>query len=563
MRHMVFTSGPKNGMRFDIPRDLDVGRSSSCGVPIDDRTVSRRHALLSIKEDGLYMADLNSQNGTRVNGQFIKAPTLLKDKDAIQFGEVQAVFHDAAAPKPERTSSIMLIERPDAVRHAIKAEDAAASLVSGNLTVEELKRRVRLLQDVSIAVNQSLDEPALLALVLKKLFEVFPFADRAFILLYDAEKDDVTPGAVLTRQEQGEESVTISRTLVWDVIKNRRGIVSLDAMTDSRFKESKSVILLGIRSIVCVPMIADDVVYGVIALDSLENCGAFGPSEMALLVGIAAQAALALSRARLHRSLVDQEIMDRDLVLAHKIQARFLPQGEPEFEGWDLQAFYRSAYEVGGDFYDFLEIPDGNVAIVIGDVSGKGVSAALYMAKVMTEFRTRAVARTDPSDIMKNVNRYLIRDMETGMFVTALLAVVNLDSGLVRVANAGHLAPFVRRADGTVLEFELPRTSPLGINEATIFPVREYGLEHGEALVLYSDGISEATRKGGELFGEDRLVDCIARAAGSPESVLGKVLDAVAQFTQDEPQSDDMTLLCVGRAPVRGLQGTGRVPAVG
>jgi serine phosphatase RsbU (regulator of sigma subunit) len=429
-------------------------------------------------------------------------------------------------------------------------------------SVDAWSRRLQLVYDVGLALSGTLAEDAMLAKVLEKIFEVFPKADRGFVMAYDAAADALTSKAAQTRRGDGS-TIEMSKTIVWDAIRNRRAILSMDAMHDGRFVEGVSVQLLGIRSVVCVPMLAGDDVFGVITLYTADARLQFDKDDMAVLLAIAGQAALALSNVRLHRRVLAEEAILHDLALARKVQERFLPQSRPEVPGWDFRAHYASALEVGGDYYGFLPLEGGRVGVAVGDVSGKGISAALFMARLGSEMRFHAVNRTDPSEILARVNDVLAAESEDGMFVTASLLVFDTATGRVDFANAGHLLPLVRRAGGEVERLAAPPNLPLALAPAVPFPGGSFALGPGDALVLYTDGVSEAPRDG-ELFGETRLIDAIRDAGPNAEEILTHILASVVAHLRGAPPADDVTLVCVSRASASkpGRAGTVRVDPV-
>jgi phosphoserine phosphatase RsbU/P len=197
-----------------------------------------------------------------------------------------------------------------------------------------------------------------------------------------------------------------------------------------------------------VPILTAEETFGLMQLDSQRAGQPFDEGDMALLMGIAQQIAISLARARLHARLVKQELLQHDLALAGKLQQRFLPRSLPEVPGYAFSATCNPALEVGGDFYAWLELADGRVGVAVGDVSGKGVSAALCMARAMSELRHRAAAEAEPERILEQVNRVLCEDLEEGMFVTVALLSIDPTSGDIRFARAGHPAPVVRDRAG-------------------------------------------------------------------------------------------------------------------
>lgn len=548
MPELIVQSGASSGARFPISSEAEIGRGSQAAVPLKDASVSRRHAVVSPGPDGWTLRDLGSQNGTLVNGKSVEGAQRLADGDRVTVGTVECLFRlDEEETPPGELSRVLLV--PDLPQPVLAARSAVGASVlsrASHESAEAWSRRLQLVYDVGLALGGTLEEDAMLAKVLEKVFEVFPKADRGFVMVYDAGKDALTSKAAQTRKGGGAE-ISMSTTIVWDAIRNRRAILSVDAMNDDRFDEGMSVQLLGIRSVVCVPMLKGDDVFGVITLYTADTRSQFDADDMAVLLAIAGQAALALSNVRLHRRVVAEEAIRHDFALARKVQERFLPQSRPEVPGWDFRAHYAPALEIGGDYYAFLRLDDTHVGLAIGDVSGKGVSAALFMARLGSEMRLHAVGRTDPSEILARVNDTLAGEAEDGMFVTASLLVLDTATGLVRFANAGHLLPLVRRASGTVERAAGVANVPLALSPGALFPGGSFALSPGEAVVLYTDGVSEAPR-GSDLFGEGRLLEAIRGAGGAAENIMAEVLVSVTAHLGGEPPADDLTLVCVSRA---------------
>lgn len=549
MPSLIIKSGPRAGYRFEFGKNVEVGRGATLDLSIDDPTISRRHASFSLDEKGCWIQDLQSQNGTAVNGQVLLKPKLVHDGDELRLGGVRLEFRWEQEPRAPRPSDsvVRLSDAGPAVLRVQQASDPLSSLLrdADPRSIAAITQRLRLVYDIGLTISQTLDEDSMLSLLLEKLFEVFPKAERGFIMLYDSRDGELTAKTVRTRSGESSE-IAISRSLVRDVITNGRGVLSVDAQMDGRFVVNKSIQLIGVRSVVCVPMIARDEIYGILTLDSTAAAGAFDPDDMALLLGIGGQAALSLANARLHSRLVRQELMEQDLALAKKIQARFLPKKPPEVAGYDFRSYYSSALEVGGDYYDFLELPESLWGIAVGDVSGKGVSAALYMVKLSSEIRYRSAGQSEPAKILERVNASIARDSEEGMFVTAILLVLDPSTNRLRVASAGHMLPLVRRADGTVIALSSPRNTPLGALAGASFEQSAFELRTGDAVLVYTDGVSEAADHEDHFFGEERLLLAMRRSDGTPEGILTEVLSAVKGFLGRQPQNDDITLVCFG-----------------
>ena len=274
--------------------------------------------------------------------------------------------------------------------------------------------------------------------------------------------------------------------------------------------------------------------------------------RMEIITGISQQAALAMQNDLLQREMVVQERMAREMQLARDIQRTFLPQIMPELPGWDLKVFWRTAREVGGDFYDFFDLPDGRMGFVMADVADKGMPAALFMTQVRTLVRATVQQVSQPEQVLSRVNDILAPDAPKGMFVTIVYAVLNLDSGELEYANAGHNPPILfRPATQEMTPFE--RTGmALGVLEGSVIEGRRVWLEPQDFLIMYTDGVTEAYSAAGEFFGEKRLREIIQSTASANDTtpdeldamaILTAIDSAVADFVGDQVPADDLTLL--------------------
>jgi len=554
MPKLLIKTGSAAGREFDFDGDTVVGRGSMTDIVIIDATISRRHAMIAWSDNQYVVTDLQSGNGTRVNGVRIEEPTALHDGDEVQFGSVQTelAWTEGKIVGTESKPSVMLKEDDQKtgghVVGRIDARDPVASLVvkPGDMdALMAMSKRLQLIYDVGRVISSTLDEGELLELIMEKLFDVFPQAERGFIMLYDAEENQLLPEVARTRSGEPTE-IAVSRTLIREVIQKRQGVLCADAMDDERYSMGVSIANFQIRSVIVVPMIAEGKVMGIVHVDGSESSKPFEEDDMALLLGIASQAALSLANSRMHQKLLKQELLEQDLMLANRIQLKFLPQSPPEVPGYDFQDDYSAALEVGGDYYDFFELPNGEIGIALGDVSGKGVSAALYTAKLSSDVRFQSASRTEPAEIMNGINASLIADVEEGMFVTLVYLSLNPETGEVKYSNAGHLRPLLRKANGEVLSLEGAADVPLGIDEETEFIQDSFQLEPGDTVVIFTDGVVEATDPDQEQFGDERVLEVLSASSGTPAAVKETILSAVKEFFRGAPPNDDLTLVCFG-----------------
>ena len=304
---------------------------------------------------------------------------------------------------------------------------------------------------------------------------------------------------------------------------------------------------LGGGSIWLFPLIAGGEVPSILAL-GLGRAGTHLTSrQQTILAGITNQAGIAIEEARLRREAAERQRLEQELAVAREIQRRLLPECCPDFPGWSLGVSWEAARQVGGDFYDFIQLPHGRLGIVIADVLDKGVPAALFMVLSRSLVRASAVSHASPAEALRRVNRLLIEDTRAEMFVSVFYGVIDLETGEMRYASAGHNPPLLVRQDGQAQSLEAPGII-LGVIEDAPLKERSVQLEVGDTLVLYTDGVTETINLAEEEFGVERLAQVIA-AHRSEEvgEIQRQVLAALKEFDQGQPPFDDLTLMVVRR----------------
>ncbi|MBI4553998.1 MAG: SpoIIE family protein phosphatase [Candidatus Latescibacteria bacterium] len=336
----------------------------------------------------------------------------------------------------------------------------------------------------------------------------------------------------------------------WVAQQGRSELIE-DAYQDSRFSpEYDRRTGYHTKSMICVPIKSKERIIGVSQVINKLDGERFDHDDLELFEAFCAQAAVAIENARMHQALLEQQRLEQDLQFAQTIQQSFLPQLLPDIPGYSFATVYVSARQVSGDFYDFIEFSGRRLGVVFGDVSGKGVPAALYMAKLMSDFRFFALSEPEPARAVSRVNNLLVDRSRRGMFVTFVYLLIDLESRTMTVTNAGHLPPLICQGrDGLVIKLAGPSCSPLGI--IPDIPVQSFTrlLEPGDAVVLYTDGVLEARNPMKQEFGYARLEQVLHSAPSAPEPLLGAVHDALHRFMGRSPQHDDITLLCVGVSP--------------
>jgi len=298
-----------------------------------------------------------------------------------------------------------------------------------------------------------------------------------------------------------------------------------------------------------VPLVSQGELIGVLNLGPRLSEQDYSSDDRKLLDNLAAQAAPALRVGQLVREqeaeAVTRQRFEQELEVARLIQQNFLPKELPDLPGWRVSAYYRPAREVGGDFYDVIPLPDGRVGFVVGDVTDKGVPAALVMSATRSVLRASAQRIIEPGAVLERVNEHLVPDMPEKMFVTCLYGVLEPATGLLRFANAGHDVPYVKTADG-VGELRA-RGMPLGLMAGMAYEEKETTLQPGESVLLHSDGVVESHDPDREMFGFPRLKDTVGQSPGGQE-LIDRVLADLEKFTgPGTEQEDDITMVTLER----------------
>jgi len=550
-------TGPGQCLVIEAERSV-LGRHPECDVVLDSAAVSRQHACIIRDGGDFYVEDLHSRNGTFVNGNQIQGRRLLQDGDRLGVCELAFTFYlrepssqllgTALLGGDGRPMPLLMDDGPPTAQIMSKVDVSSGKSPSLSAHPEV---KLRAMIEISQSLGKTVALEAVLPKLLESLFKIFPQADRGFVVLRTGPNGPLVPRAIRYRREDMEERVRISRTILDQVIATKEAILSADAASDTRFDASQSVADLRIRSVMCAPLIdSEGHPLGAMQIDTLDPRHRFRQEDLDVLASVASQAAIAVDNAQLHENALKQIGVQRDLELAHKVQRGLLPSQPPHLPGYFFYDFYESANQVGGDYYDYIELPGPRLAVVLGDVSGKGVSAALLMAKLSGEVRYCLAGEQDPARAVKNINAGFCRSGWDDRFVTFILALIDPQRHTVSIVNAGHMPPYVRHAGGQVESLGGEQAGlPLGVDADYPYEQCVYTILPGECLVLFTDGISEAMNAAKELYGMERLQGQVG-AANVGATQLGRhILDNVQQFVDGQPQSDDMCLATFGRNP--------------
>jgi serine phosphatase RsbU (regulator of sigma subunit) len=278
--------------------------------------------------------------------------------------------------------------------------------------------------------------------------------------------------------------------------------------------------------------------------------GAFTPPDARLLVAMASQAAISIENARLYQEELARQIIDREIQTAKTIQQSFLPERVPEIEGWDIAAFWKPAHGVAGDFYDFYHLEDGRLALLIADVSGKGIPSALFMALCVTVLRFGMSLNLNPQELIARANRLIIQQQRSRMFATVFVAYLDPLTGEVEFVSAGHNPPVWYQAATGRLNRVTAQGVAAGVFASANYERKTLHLEAHDILVLYTDGITEAINQAEEEFGEEHMVALMMDNAYRPaQEIVDTIIAAIHRFAGNLEAFDDETLIVVKRTP--------------
>jgi sigma-B regulation protein RsbU (phosphoserine phosphatase) len=402
------------------------------------------------------------------------------------------------------------------------------------------------LYEITRTLNSSLDLDTVLENIMDRVIQVTR-AERGFLMLRDDARDELEFKVArgMDRSDLESPEFQVSTSVIKKVQQTHSPLLTDNAQFDARFTRGESIMILGLRSILCVPIMVKDRLTGLVYVDNRLHTGIFNEEHRELLTAFASQAGVAIENARLYQVAVEKGRMEKELQMAHDIQRGLLPRELPTFPGYEIAADWRSAREVAGDFYDCFKLGENNLGVVIADVSDKGAPAAIFMAVARSLIRGASISANSPEATLRQANLSILQDTQSGMFVTVYYSILRPGGQIVGV-NAGHNLPLLYRAGPKTCEF-LPRGGrPLGWFEDLPVKAVQYQLEPGDVLVFYTDGLTESENTQAEPYGTDRLVKVVCSHAGRPAAeILQAITDSVVSFMGAAPPFDDMTLVVV------------------
>lgn len=502
------------------------------------------HLLISASEAGDFVQVTLTDWGVPLDPAKVKPFDINAPVEARIRGGMGLHFIHALMDSVERTTSAEP-GQPNTLK-LVKLIERAETGGSAMSPVQELNA----MRSVSEVMTSNIKLDDLLNLILSKLVTTIN-AERGTIYLADEERGELWSRVLL--QEAGplsEIRLKIGEGIAGHVAATGTVLNIPDAYADRRFNpQFDKTSGFYTRSILTAPMInPQQKVIGVVQLLNKKD-GTFTFRDERLLTAMAAQAAISIENARLYQQEIQQQLINRELETAHSIQESFLPDRIPALAGWDIGALWCPIRSVAGDFYDFYALSGGRVGIVIADVSGKGIPAALFMALSVTVLRYGMSINLPPHEVLHHANEMIISEQRSRMFATTFVGYLDPASGEMRFACGGHNPPLWYHAATGTVDYVTAQGVAVGIFKDAEFAPDRLRLEPGDIFVLYTDGITEVLNSEEEEFGEDRLEALIRQhTALSAQELADRILETINDFAAEQELSDDATLVIVKRA---------------
>ena len=526
---------------------ITVGRSSVAELCYpDDAGLSRQH--LAFEGDGRnwFVKDLGSKNGTVLNGARIDGKMALKPGDRVMAGHLIIVF-DAGVPDMMETQAVVFVDPMETGSSSTMVTDLAGVIGNAEVKVEGGKvegaiSNAAALQALIRAGNELAGErplPELFRFILNLAIEAVS-AERGVLMTLEGEELQV-------RTTKGD-GFRISTAVRDRVIHKKESVLVRDTSADEAFRERRSIVEQNVRTLIAVPLQTREQIIGLIYVDSPTLIREFTKDDLAMLTVMANVAAIRIEQSRFAELEKARRVMERDLEQAALIQRQYLPSSAPKVPGMEVAGYNAPCRTVGGDYYDFFAYPNGRVALVLGDVSGKGMAASLMMMGLQARVQVLAEEPEDLAATVTRLNRVTAANCPPARFITFFVCIVDGKTGDMVYSNAGHNAPLILRAASGKYESLTDGGPPLGI--LGDFPYHQFRnrLEPGDVLAIYSDGVTEAVSPEDEEFDTDKLAEAIHTRRSEPVAdIIAHVNQDILQWTKGAPAADDVTIIVARR----------------
>jgi sigma-B regulation protein RsbU (phosphoserine phosphatase) len=532
-----------------LPGKYQIGRDIESDFCVPHKTVSREHALIEVDMSGerVFLTDLGSRNGTTVNNKNLDKRIALRLGDIIMFGSTEfkiTAQNDAGSSKPSFPRTTLSGDEPMksvflSINEALKPLPQKVSELPQLLpTMFEMAKLLVLTEPKEVMLERSL----------QAISKIIP-AERLMVLFVSEDKSEVCTAASMLPSGSDPGKLTLSRTIVNEIITNKKSILITDPTNDPRFAQQQSIILSEMKSAMAVPLFDEGKVLGILYADTTKPFHIYNDDYLRVMATFGNIIASKLLNYALLHERQEGEIIKAELDRASQIQKSLLVTKPPEIPGYDIFAFQEQSRLVGGDLYDMKVLKDGRFLFMVGDVSGKGMGAALLMSNILASFRI--LYETDHFDLKSSVEKVSIQlynSSQSGDFATLFLAVLEPSTGKVTFVNAGHNPPLLLRRNGQMEKLN-PGGPMIGAFDFTSWKEGAAELSKGDLIFIFSDGVTEADN-GKERYGDIRTEEFILKSDESnPKEVITHLMNKIRIFMGEMPNSDDITMLTLKRKP--------------
>lgn len=544
--------GKQSSFELSASGRVRIGRSDQNEVVLTDPSLSRNHAEIYDEQGAWMLKDCGSRNGTLVGGQPIEAPVRLEPGMRVVVGACTLALDQPTGPLAPEPSTVVFADRPlESTGTVVLSPDelieAPASETRDekgfNAELAKIRKRLEIVEkaNLELLAHESMD--VLLPKILEVVFEAVT-PERA--ALVERQSDGELVCRAYRGDSQGE--MTISRTIANTVIDQRVSVLTSDAQLDERFATGASIMSQGIQAVMAVPLWNKQKVIGLIYADSRLTSGIFGDEDLRLLTMLANIAAIRIQNATLFSEQLEKQRFEREAQAAADIQQRLLPRTRPDIPGYIFDGHNKPCHECGGDYFDCLRMGADRTGVVLSDVAGKGMGAAMLMAVIQATFQAGAGSAPEPKQLVDQLGNAIKRSAPSNRYATLFFMDLNHETHGLRYINAGHAPlPLLVRATGEVQE--LPASGPpLGLFPDIDYSVGELQLGPGDFIFASSDGVTDLENPDEEMFGEERLTELLASLAGRPIAEIHGALDAkLSAFAKDTRPPDDLTYIILRR----------------
>ena len=539
---------------FSLKQDkISIGRSADNDIAILDPYSSGHHSLIYKKDKRYVVRDNNSKNGTFLNGKKIQGETILNKGDEVLIGSTRIIFDQEIPTNVEVTdtpSSSAAINSMIQIEDILKETDLRTTIKAQPMDMDKMRIEHRIssvISEVSKALVLHLPLNELLEHILDLIGQHLVM-DRGILMLKEGNPSQFIPRVIrINNPRLKNQKILVSQSIINLAVNQNSSILTSDAQDDTRFKAEVSIINLNIHSAMCVPLWNNKEIIGVIYADRIYKLEQFTEEDLRLMTLLANLAAIKIENAKLVEQGIEKEKMEKELSLASQIQRDFLPKENPKSKGFEIAGSNVPCYQVGGDYYDFIDIDPERIGITIADVSGKGVSASLLMASLRAALQSEVHSEYDIERMVKKLNDFVHRSSSTNKFITFFFSELNKKTSELKYINAGHNPPLIMDLKGNVRRLESSGFC-LGMFPNIDYKMEKLNLNVGDTALLFTDGITESRSKDNEEFEEKRMIQLMKKHSKiGAEDLIEKINQELEEFTVGTEQSDDQTIVVIKR----------------